>query len=96
MNETVTKRVMGNVTYDLKDAKNKKYLITGNNVPEINPGMSRHYAFLFNTYVFLQIFNEINAKKLLPSENNPFEGLFNNYFFITILLISMGFQVAFV
>lgn len=74
-----------------------KYLLpTGNNVPEINPGMARHYAFLFNMYVFLQIFNEINAKKLLPSENNPFSGLFNNFFFITILLISMAFQVAFV
>jgi len=58
--------------------------------------MSRHYAFLFNTYVFLQIFNEINAKKLLPNENNIFAGLFNNAFFITVLLISMGFQVAFV
>jgi Ca2+ transporting ATPase len=69
---------------------------TENNYKEINAGMSRHYAFLFNMYVFLQIFNEINAKKLLPSENNPFEGLFNNYFFITVLLISMGFQVAFV
>ena len=74
----------------------EKFRITGDNVPERNPGMSRHYAFLFNTYVFLQIFNEINAKKLLPNENNIFAGLFNNAFFITVLLISMGFQVAFV
>lgn len=80
---------------DFKDL-DSKWMITGDNDPEKNPGMSRHYAFLFNTYVFLQIFNEINAKKLLPNENNIFAGLFNNGFFLSILLISMGFQVAFV
>ena len=74
----------------------EKYKITGDNDPEKNPGMSRHYAFLFNTYVFLQIFNEINAKKLLPNENNIFSGLFNNGFFLSVLLISMAFQVGFV
>ena len=70
--------------------------LTGNAEVERNPGMCRHYAFLFNMYVLLQIFNEINAKKLLPQEINVFAGLFNNYFFITVLLISIGFQVAFV
>jgi len=34
---------------ELKD----DFRITGDNFPEKNPGMSRHYAFLFNTYVFL-------------------------------------------
>lgn len=58
--------------------------------------MSRHYAFLFNTYVYLQIFNEINAKKLLPSENNVFAGLFNNTFFMSILAISCAVQVTIV
>ena len=73
-----------------------KWRITGDNDVEKNPGMSRHYAFLFNTYVYLQIFNEINAKKLLPSENNIFAGFFNNTFFMTVLLISMGIQVMIV
>lgn len=70
--------------------------LTGNVDVLKNPGMCRHYAFLFNMYVMLQIFNEINAKKLLPQEVNVFAGLFNNWFFITILLISIGVQVAFV
>lgn len=70
--------------------------LTGNAEVLRNPGMCRHYAFLFNMYVMLQIFNEINAKKLLPSEINVFSGLFNNWFFISVLLISIGFQVAFV
>lgn len=70
--------------------------LTGNAEVERNPGMTRHYAFLFNMYVMLQIFNEINAKKLLPQEINVFAGFFNNWFFIIVLLISIGFQVAFV
>jgi magnesium-transporting ATPase (P-type) len=70
--------------------------LTGNADVERNPGMTRHYAFLFNMYVMLQIFNEINAKKLLPNEINVFAGFFNNWFFIIVLLISIGFQVAFV
>ena len=74
----------------------KDWRITSDNDVLRNPGMSRHYAFLFNTYVYLQIFNEINAKKLLPSENNIFAGLFNNTFFLSILLISMGVQVSIV
>ena len=73
-----------------------EWRITGDNDVLRNPGMSRHYAFLFNSYVYLQIFNEINAKKLLPSENNIFAGLFNNTFFLTVLLISMGIQVMIV
>ena len=47
-------------------------------------------------YVMLQIFNEVNAKKLLPQEINPFADLFNNTFFLIILGISIVFQTAFV
>lgn len=65
--------------------------LTGNADVKRNPGMCRHYAFLFNMYVMLQIFNEVNAKKLLPQEINVFAGLFNNMFFIVVLLISIGF-----
>lgn len=61
-----------------------------------NPGKARFYAFLFNTYVMLQIFNEINARKLLINEYNPFNGFFNNKFFLLILVISVVVQVAIV
>ena len=61
-----------------------------------NPGKARHYAFLFNTYVMLQIFNEINARKLLINEINPFNGFFNNKFFLLILVISVVVQIGLV
>ena len=63
---------------------------------EYNVGKSRHYAFLFNTYVMLQIFNEINARKLLADEINPFSQFFANKFFLVILLISVVVQVGLV
>ena len=61
-----------------------------------NPGKARHYAFLFNTYVMLQIFNEINARKLLVNEINPFAGFFNNKFFLLILVVSIVVQIGLV
>jgi len=63
---------------------------------EDNPMKARHYAFLFNTYVMLQIFNEINARKLMKDEINPFNGFFNNKFFLLILIISIFVQVGLV
>lgn len=63
---------------------------------EANPIKARHYAFLFNTYVMLQIFNEINARKLMANEINPFAGFFNNKFFLLILIISIVVQIILV
>ena len=65
------------------------YNMLARNDQEKNPGRARHYAFLFNTYVLLQIFNEINARKLLPEEVNPFADFFNNKFFLIVLIISV-------
>ncbi|EJW02886.1 calcium-translocating P-type ATPase, PMCA-type [Edhazardia aedis USNM 41457] len=43
-------------------------------------------TFIFNTFIFLQIFNQINARSLEPSQN-PFSGLLKNYIFIGTNLI---------
>jgi magnesium-transporting ATPase (P-type) len=61
-----------------------------------NPYKARFYGFLFNTYVMLQIFNEINARKLLVNEINPFKGFFNNKFFLFVLIISVVVQIILV
>src|SRR4051812_5748167 len=45
----------------------------------------RHYTMVFNTFVFLQCFNEINARKVAPGEMNVFKGIFGNWMFLTIL-----------
>lgn len=54
-----------------------------------NPSRARHYAFLFNTYVLLQVLNLFNARLLLPHEVNPFSNLFLNRYFLIIVIISV-------
>jgi hypothetical protein len=84
------------VTYSQCGGNNNGYNADARNEMEKNPSRARHYGFLFNTYVMLQIFNEINARKLLASEVNPFADFFNNKFFLIILIISVIVQIALV
>lgn len=48
-----------------------------------------HLTIFFNTFVFLQLFNEINCRKLLKSEYNIFSGFFNNWIFIVIWILTV-------
>jgi len=61
-----------------------------------NPIKARHYGFLFNTYVLMQLFNLINARKLMPHEWNPFANFFNNKYFLGILIVAIGVQIGLV
>lgn len=45
-----------------------------------------HYTLIFNTFVLMQVFNEINARKLGDKEYNVFHGFFNNILFLFIIL----------
>lgn len=38
-------------------------------------------TIVFNTFVFMQVFNEINCRKLKSEELNVFKGFFNNLIF---------------
>ncbi|TVU05043.1 hypothetical protein EJB05_48191 [Eragrostis curvula] len=48
-------------------------------------------TFIFNTFVFCQIFNEFNARK--PEEKNVFKGVTKNHLFIGIIGITTVFQI---
>lgn len=48
---------------------------------------SRHFTYVFNIFVFMQIFNFFNVRKI-REEYNIFEGIGNNGFFL--------FNVAFI
>lgn len=45
---------------------------------------------IFNTFVFCQLFNEINARK--PEEYNVFAGILKNRMFVSVVVISIIFQ----
>jgi len=53
---------------------------------------TRLRTLVFNTFVWLQIFNELNNRRL-DNRYNIFEGITKNYFFIIINLIMVGGQV---
>mmetsp|Transcript_8369 Transcript_8369/g.12165 ORF Transcript_8369/g.12165 Transcript_8369/m.12165 type:complete len:1278 (+) Transcript_8369:130-3963(+) len=59
-------------------------------VPDGSP--SAHFTMIFNTFVLMQLFNEINTRKL-HDEINVFEGMCDNAWFVTIWIVSMGVQV---
>jgi len=51
-----------------------------------------HYTIIFQAFVCMQIFNEINARKLGVKEFNVFSGFFNNPLFLLILVGTMVVQ----
>ena len=65
-------------------------------VRDWNEETGKHYSIFFNVFVLLQIFNEINARKLKPSEVNVFENFLNNPLFIVILVSTIVIQLTMV
>ncbi|RQM20484.1 hypothetical protein B5M09_011530 [Aphanomyces astaci] len=58
-------------------------------------GPSVHYTMVFNTFVFLQLFNEINSRRI-HDELNVFEGIFANPIYLGISVVQVVFQVLIV
>ncbi|KAJ7897463.1 cation-transporting P-type ATPase [Mycena leptocephala] len=50
----------------------------------------------FNAFVFAQIFNSVNCRRLDRKLNNIFEGITKNWYFIVITLIEIGGQILIV
>uniref|UniRef100_A0AAQ6ABQ2 Calcium-transporting ATPase n=1 Tax=Amphiprion ocellaris TaxID=80972 RepID=A0AAQ6ABQ2_AMPOC len=64
---------------------------SGRNAPLHSPP-SEHYTIIFNTFVLMQLFNEINARKI-HGERNVFDGIFSNPIFCSIVLGTFAVQV---
>eukprot|EP01091_Cochliopodium_minus_P014751 TRINITY_DN505_c0_g1_i1.p1 TRINITY_DN505_c0_g1~~TRINITY_DN505_c0_g1_i1.p1 ORF type:complete len:1009 (-),score=313.19 TRINITY_DN505_c0_g1_i1:89-3070(-) len=54
-----------------------------------------HQTLIFNTFVWCQIFNEFNARKL-GNELNVFVGLFGNTIFVGVLIFTVTVQILIV
>ena len=54
------------------------------------------YTMIFQSFVFLQLFNQINARKLGEREFNAFENFFNNWLFVGITFMTFAIQVLIV
>ncbi|XP_030639396.1 plasma membrane calcium-transporting ATPase 3a isoform X2 [Chanos chanos] len=67
---------------------------SGRNAPLHSPP-SEHYTIIFNTFVLMQLFNEINARKI-HGERNVFDGIFGNPIFCGIVLGTFAVQIVIV
>lgn len=54
------------------------------------------YTIVFQTFVFMQLFNQINSRKLGERDFNVFSLFFNNPMFIAITIFTFGVQIAIV
>jgi Ca2+ transporting ATPase len=52
---------------------------------EWNDTSGQHLSIFFDVFVFLQVFNFFNARKLKKEELNVFENFFDNYLFLFIV-----------
>lgn len=55
---------------------------------------SQHFTIIFNTFVMMTLFNEINARKI-HGQRNVFQGLFTNPIFYSIWIGTALSQVTF-
>lgn len=59
----------------------------------LNAPPSQHFTVIFNTFVMMTLFNELNSRKI-HGERNIFEGLFTNPIFYSILILTAVSQVS--
>jgi magnesium-transporting ATPase (P-type) len=55
-----------------------------------------HYTIIFNTFIFMQIFNEFNCRMVGPKQFNVFANLMNNWYFIGVVGGTVALQLVFV
>jgi Ca2+ transporting ATPase len=58
----------------------------------ITAGPSQHFTMIFNSFVMMTLFNEINARKI-HGQRNVFNGLFSNVIFVVIWIVTFGVQI---
>lgn len=61
---------------------------------EADPEDMRVKTYLFHTFVFLQIFNEINCRKIGRRDFNVFESFFHNWYFLFVVVGTFSTQIV--
>lgn len=101
ISRTMMKNILGHAVYQLVIiftllfAGEKFFDIdSGRNAP-LHAPPSEHYTIVFNTFVMMQLFNEINARKI-HGERNVFEGIYRNPIFCSVVLGTFAAQIIIV
>ncbi|UYV72742.1 PMCA [Cordylochernes scorpioides] len=98
ISRTMMKNILGHAAYQLLVIFTLLFL--GHDFLDIDTGLgaklhsdpSQHFTVIFNTFVMMTLFNEINARKI-HGERNIFEGLLTNPIFYSIILVTLAAQV---
>ncbi|XP_071401889.1 plasma membrane calcium-transporting ATPase 1-like isoform X1 [Centroberyx affinis] len=101
ISRTMMKNILGHGVYQLTTIFT--LLFVGEKIFDIDSGRnaplhappSEHYTIVFNTFVLMQLFNEINARKI-HGERNVFDGMFNNPIFCSIVFGTFIIQIVIV
>uniref|UniRef100_A0A671PTB0 Calcium-transporting ATPase n=1 Tax=Sinocyclocheilus anshuiensis TaxID=1608454 RepID=A0A671PTB0_9TELE len=101
ISRTMMKNILGHAVFQLTIIFT--LLFVGEKIFDIDSGRnallhsppSEHYTIIFNTFVLMQLFNEINARKI-HGERNVFDGIFANPIFCSIVLGTFAIQIVIV
>nr|XP_057932721.1 plasma membrane calcium-transporting ATPase 1a isoform X1 [Doryrhamphus excisus]XP_057932722.1 plasma membrane calcium-transporting ATPase 1a isoform X1 [Doryrhamphus excisus]XP_057932723.1 plasma membrane calcium-transporting ATPase 1a isoform X1 [Doryrhamphus excisus] len=101
ISRTMMKNILGQGVYQLiiiftlLFAGEKMFDIDSGRDAPLQAPPSEHYTIVFNTFVLMQLFNEINARKI-HGERNVFDGIFNNPIFCSIVFGTFVIQIVIV
>uniref|UniRef100_A0A3Q2LS25 Calcium-transporting ATPase n=1 Tax=Equus caballus TaxID=9796 RepID=A0A3Q2LS25_HORSE len=91
ISRTMMKNILGHAVYQLVVifalvfAGEKFFDIDSGRKAPLHSPPSQHYTIVFNTFVLMQLFNEINSRKI-HGERNVFAGIFHNLIFCSVVV----------
>ncbi|XP_067837786.1 plasma membrane calcium-transporting ATPase 3-like, partial [Heptranchias perlo] len=99
ISRTMMKNILGHGVYQLTTIFTLLFIgekffniDSGRNTPIHSPP-SEHYTIIFNVFVLMQLFNEINARKI-HGERNVFQGICSNPIFCSIVIGTFAIQIV--
>lgn len=101
ISRTMMKNILGHAVYQLGIvfllvfAGDKLFDIDSGRKAPLNSPPSQHYTIVFNTFVLMQLFNEINSRKI-HGEKNVFAGVYRNIIFCSVVLGTFFCQILIV
>ncbi|MBV94969.1 Plasma membrane calcium-transporting ATPase 4, partial [Eschrichtius robustus] len=101
ISRTMMKNILGHAVYQLTVifflvfAGEKFFDIDSGRRAPLHSPPSQHYTIIFNTFVLMQLFNEINSRKI-HGERNVFSGIFRNLIFCSVVLGTFVSQIIIV
>ncbi|KAL2771012.1 plasma membrane calcium-transporting ATPase 4 isoform 4a [Daubentonia madagascariensis] len=91
ISRTMMKNILGHAVYQLVVifilvfAGEKFFDIDSGRKAPLHSPPTQHYTIVFNTFVLMQLFNEINSRKI-HGEKNVFAGIYRNLIFCSVVL----------